>query len=203
MASSLFFLKVIALAIILLVIGLVVPHVLVIASRAITVPIVLMTIVGLLIIMVALVASMIVAIFTIAMLTVAQFTATFVRKLSHFLFLWLLVLGNLLKNASRLVGCLTLLEEGNHLEPVSRHCLVQVGKLVLVRLGLCKEDLFTPLLHRRYIHCLTEVTTLKVAEKLYSMPHELVHWHESGLLEVRSQRISWLPMFRNPATASR
>jgi hypothetical protein len=26
-----------------------------------------------------------------------------------------------------------------------------------------------------------EVITLKVAEKLYSMPHELVHWHESGL----------------------
>jgi hypothetical protein len=29
---------------------------------------------------------------------------------------------------------------------------------------------------------LTEVTTLKVAVKLYSMLHELVHRHESGLL---------------------
>ncbi len=27
-----------------------------------------------------------------------------------------------------------------------------------------------------------EVTTLKVAEKLYSMPRELMHRHESGLL---------------------
>ncbi len=27
-----------------------------------------------------------------------------------------------------------------------------------------------------------EVATLKVAEKLYLAPHELVHWHESGLL---------------------
>ncbi len=104
------------------------------------------------------------------------------RKLSHFPFLWLLILGNLLKNASCLVGCLTLLEEGNHFERVSRHHLVQVGKLVLVRLGLREEDLFTLLLRGRYIHCLTEVTTLKVAERLYSTLHELGHWHESGLL---------------------
>ena len=27
-----------------------------------------------------------------------------------------------------------------------------------------------------------EVATLKIAEKLFSMLHELVHWHESGLL---------------------
>jgi hypothetical protein len=27
-----------------------------------------------------------------------------------------------------------------------------------------------------------EVAILKIAEKLYSMPHELVHQHESGLL---------------------
>ncbi len=77
---------------------------------------------------------------------------------------------------------LTLLEEGNHLEQVSRHYLVQAGKLVLVRLGLRKEDLFTLLLRHRYLHCSREVTTLKVAEKLYLMPHELMHWHESGLL---------------------
>ncbi len=64
----------------------------------------------------------------------------------------------------------------------SRHCLVQVSKLVLVRLGLRKEDLFTFLLRCRYVHRSMEVTTLEVAEKLYSMPHELVHRHESGLL---------------------
>jgi hypothetical protein len=103
--------------------------------------------------------------------------------MSRTLFLWLLlVLGNLLENASRLVGCLTLLKEGNHSERVGRYCLVQVGKLVLVHLRLCKEDLFTLLLRCGYVHCSTEVVTLKVAEKLHSTPHELVHRHESGLL---------------------
>ncbi len=62
------------------------------------------------------------------------------------------------------------------------HHLVQVGELVLVCLGLREEDLFTLLLRCRYIHRSTEVTTLGVAEKLYSTPQELVHWHESGLL---------------------
>ncbi len=176
------FLEVIAHAIILLVVGLVASHVLVVALRAIVAPIVLMAIVRLSIIMVALVTSMIVAIVMTAMLTVAQFMAMCDRKLIRFPFLWLLVLGDLLNNASRLVGCLTLLEEGNHLERVSRHYLVQVGKLVLVRLGLRKEDLFTLLLRCRYVHRLMEVTTLKVAEKLYLRPHELVHWHESRLL---------------------
>ena len=102
--------------------------------------------------------------------------------MSRFLFLWLLVLGNLLKNASHLVGCLTLLKKNDRPEQVSRYHLVQIGKLVLVRLRLCKEDLFTLPLRCRYVQCLTEVATLKVAEKLYLTPHELVHWHESGLL---------------------
>jgi hypothetical protein len=176
------FLEVIALAIISLVVGLVAPHVLVDALRAIVVPIVLMTIVGLSIIASALVALMIVTIVTTAMLMVAQFMAMCDRKLSRFPFLWLLVLGNLLENVSRLVGCLTLLKEGNHLEWVSGHRLVQVGKLVLVCLGLCEEDLFTLLLRCRYVHHSMEVTTLNVAEKLYLTPHELVHWHESRLL---------------------
>jgi hypothetical protein len=103
--------------------------------------------------------------------------------MSHFLFLrLLLILGNLIKNASCLVGCLTLLEEGNHSELVGLHRLIQVGKLVLVCLGLREEDLFTLLLRRGYVHCSMEVVTLKVAEKLHLMLHELVHWHESGLL---------------------
>jgi hypothetical protein len=109
------------------------------------------------------------------------------RMLSRFPFLWLLFLGNLLKNASRLVGCLTLLKKGNHLERVSRHHLVQVDELVLVHLRLCEEDLFTLLLCCGYIHCSTEVTTLKVAEKLYLMPHELVHQQESGCSKKRYQ----------------
>ncbi len=85
--------------------------------------------------------------------------------MSRTLFLWLLlVLGNLLENASHLVGCLTLLEEGNHSEQVRRHRLVQVGELVLVHFRLGEEDLFTLLLCRGYIHCLTEVVTLEVAD---------------------------------------
>ncbi len=117
-------LEVIAPAIIFLVVGLVAPCVLVVALRAIVVLIVSMTIVGSAIIAVALVALMVVMIFTTAMLMVAQLMATRDRKLSRFLLLQLLVLSNLLKNASRLVDCLTLPKEGNHVEWVSWHRLV-------------------------------------------------------------------------------
>jgi hypothetical protein len=79
-------------------------------------------------------------------------------------------------------AALTLLKEGNQSERVSRHHLVQVGELVLVHLRLREEDLFTLLLCRGYLHCSMEVVTLKVAEKLHSTPHELVHWHVSRLL---------------------
>jgi hypothetical protein len=195
------FLQVIVLAIIFLVWGLAVPHVLVIALTTIITFIVSMTIIRLAIIPFA---SMMVTVFATAMLAVAWFTATCGRKMSRFLFLWLLlVLGNLVKNASRLVGHLTLLKEGNHSERVSRYRLVQVSELVLVRLRLREEDLFTLLLRRGYVHRLAEVATLKVAEKLHSTPHELVHWHERGLLAVQSQQISWSRMLGNPATASR
>ncbi len=103
--------------------------------------------------------------------------------MSRFSFFWLLlVFRDLLENASCLVSCLTLLKESNHPDRVGRHHFVQVGKLVLVRLGLRKEDLLTLLLHRGYVHCLMEVITLKVAEKLHLMPRELVYWHECGLL---------------------
>ncbi len=66
--------------------------------------------------------------------------------------------------------------------------------------GLRKEDLFTLLLHRRYVHCSTEVTTLKVAEKLYLMLHKLVHWHESRLLrstEPANQLVAYVWKFGN------
>jgi hypothetical protein len=125
------------------------------------------------IVAIATIALMIVAIVTTAMLTVAQFTATCGGKMSRFLFLrLLLILGNLIKNTSRLVGCLTLLKEGNHSERVGRYRLVQVGKLDLVHLRLRKEDLFTLLLRHGYVHPSTEVVTLKVAEKLHSALHE-------------------------------
>ncbi len=141
------FLEVIALAIILLVVGLVVPCVLVVASTTIMVLIVLMMIIRLAIVAIASVALMVVTIFVAMVLLVAQFMAMCGRNMSRTLFLWLLlVLGNLLENASRLVSRLTLLKEGNHSERVDRHHLVQVGELVLVRLKLHKEDLFTLLL---------------------------------------------------------
>jgi hypothetical protein len=101
--------------------------------------------------------------------------ATCGRNMSRTLFLWLfLVLSNLLENASRHVGLLTLLKEGNHSEQVSRHRLVQVA--------LRKEDLFTLLLRRGYVYRSIEVVALKVAEKLYLTTHELKHQHESELL---------------------
>ncbi len=106
------FLWVIALAIIILVIGLGSLRVLVIALRVIAVSIILIMIVGLATVTVVLVALMVVMIFPTKMLQVAWFTATRGRKMSRFLFLWLLlVLSNLLENASHLVGCLTLLKE--------------------------------------------------------------------------------------------
>ncbi len=50
-----------------------------------------------------------------------------------------------------------------------------------MRHRLRKEDLFTLLLCHGYVHHLTKVVALEVAEKLYLMMHELMHWHESGL----------------------
>ncbi len=177
------FLEVIALAIILLVVGLIVLCILVVASTTIMALMVLTTIVRWAIVAITSVTLMVIEIFVAMVLLVAQFTATCCRNMNHTLFLWLLlVLGDLVENASRLVGCLTLLVEGNHSERVSRYGLVQVGELVLVCFRLRKEDLFTLLLHHGYVHCLTEVVTLKVAEKLHLTPHELLHRHESGLL---------------------
>jgi hypothetical protein len=110
--------------------------------------IVSMTIVRLAIVSSASVALMLIAVFVATMLLVTWFMATPGRKMSCFPFLWQrLVLGNLLKNASHLVCCLTLLKESNHLERVSRHHVVQVSKLVLVRLRLREEDLLTLSMH--------------------------------------------------------
>ncbi len=177
-----FFLEVIALAIILLVVGLVVPCVPVDASTTIMALIIWMTIIRLAIVTIMSIALMVIAIFVATVLLVAQFTATCCRNMSRTLFLWLLLVpGNLVKNASCLVGRLTLLQEGNHSERVGRYRLVQVSKLVLVHLGLREEDLFTLLLRRGYVHHSMEVVTLEVAEKLHLTPHELMHWHESGL----------------------
>ncbi len=176
------FLEVIALAIILLVVGLAVPCILVVASTMIMASIVSMIIIRLAIVAITLVALMVIVIFVATVLLVPQSMAMCCRNMSRTLFLWLLLVpGNLLENTNRLVGRLTLLEEGNHSERVGRYRLVQVGELVQVHLGLREEDLFTLLLRRGYVHHSTEVVALKVAEKLHLRLHELVHWHESGL----------------------
>ncbi len=65
--------------------------------------------------------------------------------MSSFPFLGLLlVLGDLLKNTSHLVGCLTLLKESNHPERIGSHHLVQVSKLVLVCLRLVIIPIIQP-----------------------------------------------------------
>ncbi len=109
--------------------------------------------------------------------------ATHDREMSHLLFFWLLfVLGDLLKNASCFVGRLTLLKKSDQLERVHGHHLVHIRKLKLLHLGLRKEDRVTLLLRHGYLHHLTEVVTIKIADELYLMPHELVQWHEGRLL---------------------
>ncbi len=138
----------------------------------------LMTIIGSLVIAIASVASIVVMILVATMLLVAWFTVTHSGKLSRLHFFWLLfVLGDLLKNASRFVGHLTLF---NEFERVHGYCLVSFCKLM--HLGLCEEDLFTLLLRSGYLHSSTEVATVKIADELYLTPHKLMHWHEGGLL---------------------
>jgi hypothetical protein len=98
------------------------------------------TIVELLVVAIVLVALMVVAILVVTMLLVAQFMATHGRKMSCFFFWLLFVLGDLLKNASRFVGRLTLVEEKGKFERVYGHRLVCIRELKLMRLGLRKED---------------------------------------------------------------
>jgi hypothetical protein len=117
------------------------------------------------------------------MLPVAQFRAVHDGKMSHLLLFWLLlVLDDLVKNASRFIGSLTLLEKGNKLKQVHGYRLVCLYELKLMCLGLHKEDLFALLLCCGKLQCLTEVATVEVADELYLTLHELMHWYEGGLL---------------------
>jgi hypothetical protein len=177
------FLEVIMHAIILLFVGLAALRVLIVVVRTTAASIVLMMIVRSAVIVIASVTLMIVAILVATMLLVAQFMAMRSRKMSHFVFFWLLfILSNLLENASCYVGCLTLHKESDDFEQVSGHLLVQVCDIELMRLGLRKEDLFTLLVCHGYFHRLMEVATLEIAKELYSTLHDLVHQHESELL---------------------
>ncbi len=122
-------------------------------------------------------------------------------KLSCLLLFWLLLVpGNLLKNTSRFVSCLALLQKGNELKWVCGHHLVCICKLKLMHLGLCKEDFFALLLCRGHFHCLTEVATIKVAEKLHSMPQKLVHRHEGRLLGGRKPANQLVTNIGEPGT---
>jgi hypothetical protein len=176
------FFEVIILAIILLLIELIALIVLVVVTRMILASIVLMTIVVLLVITIMSVALMMVALL-VTKLLVARVTAAPIGKMSCLLLFWLLpVLGDLLKNASRFIGSLTLIKKGNALKWVCGHHLVCLRKLKLMRLGLRKEDLFALLLCHGQLHCSMEIATVEVAEELYLTPHELMHRHEGGIL---------------------
>ncbi len=172
----------IARAIIFLLIGLVALIVLVVMTRLIVASIVLITIVGSLVVAIMSVALMIVVLLA-TMLPVAQFMAACNGKMSRLLlFLLLLVLGNLLKNAGHFIGSLTLLEKGDALKQVRSHHFVHLCKLKLMCLGLHEEDLFALLLRCGKLHHSMDVATIKVTEELYLTLHELMHWHEGGLL---------------------
>jgi hypothetical protein len=75
-----------------------------------------MMIIGSSVVVAASVALMIVTVLVAMMHQVARFTAACDGKMSRLLLFWLLlVLGVLLKNNSRFVSCLTLLEKSNEL----------------------------------------------------------------------------------------
>jgi hypothetical protein len=116
------------------------------------------------------------------MLLVAQITAARDRKMSHLLLFWLFLLLDLLKDIGHSTGSLTLLKKGNKPKRVRGHCLVCLCKLELMHLRLRKDDLFTLLFCCGQLHHLTDVATTKVIKELYLMLHEVMHWHEGGLL---------------------
>ncbi len=103
--------------------------------------------------------------------------------MSRLLLYWLLFLLELVNDASHLIGSLTLLKKGYETKRICGHHFVGFHKLVLMRLGLCKKDLFALLLCCGQLYCSTEVAAIKVAEELLSMLHEFMHQHERGHLD--------------------
>ncbi len=91
------------------------------------------------------------------------------------LFWLLLVLDDLLKNASHIISSLTLLKKGDQPKRVRGHHLVCLCKLKLMCLGLHEEDFLALLIRRGQPHRTTDVATTKFTEELYLMPHELMH----------------------------
>jgi hypothetical protein len=66
--------------------------------------------------------------------------------MSRHLLFWLLFLRDLVKDSGHLIGSLTLLKKGYEPMQVHGHHFVCFCKLVLMHLGLRKEDLFALLL---------------------------------------------------------
>jgi hypothetical protein len=125
---------------------------------------------------------MIVTVLVAMVLLVARFMAVCDKKMSCPLFFWLpFVFGNLLKNTGHFVGHLAMLEKNDELKRVRGHRLVCICELKLMHLGPRKEYFFALLLCCGHFHHSTEVATVKVVKELYLTPHELMHWHESGL----------------------
>jgi hypothetical protein len=103
------------------------------------------------VIAIASVALMVVAILATT-LPVAQITAASDRKMSRLLLFRLLLLLDLFKNAGHFIGSLTLLEKDYELKRVHGHHFVCFCKLVLMHLGLRKEDLIALLLGCGQLH---------------------------------------------------
>ncbi len=152
------------------------------ATKLITAPIILMVTMVLGFITIPSVALMVVVLVA-TMMPVIQVMLMSNRNMSHFLFLWLLLLLELVKDIGCFIGRLTLLEKGHKPKMVHGHCFVCFCKLKLMCLGLHEKDLFAFLLRCGKLHCLTEVAAVVIAEELHLMPHKLMHWHEGGLLD--------------------
>jgi hypothetical protein len=177
------FLEVIALAIIHLLIGLVALVVFVIVMRMIVSLIILMAIVRSLVIAIGLVTLMIIVLLA-KMLPVAQIMAVHDGWWAIFFFFGcFLSLGIFSRMPVALSAAWHCSKKGNKPKRVHGHCFVCLCKLKVMCLWLHKEDLFALLLRHGQLHHSTDVaTTVKVAEKLYLTPHELMHWYEGGLL---------------------
>jgi hypothetical protein len=133
-----------------------------------------------LVVAIALVALMLVAVLA-TMLLVAQITAGSNRKMSRLLLSLLLFVLDLVKDTDCFISSLTLLKCYDP-QRVCGHHFVCFSELVLMRLGLRKEDLFGLLLCCGQLHHLTDIATVEVVEKLFLTPHEFIHRHEGGLL---------------------
>jgi hypothetical protein len=114
-------------------------------TRMIMASIILMATVVSMFVMFALVALMVVAVLAM-MIPVVQVMPASNRKMSCLLFLWLLLLLELVKDAGCFIGNLTLLRKSHKPKRVHGHCFVCFCKIKLMHLGLHEKNLFAFLL---------------------------------------------------------